>query len=94
MRLAQSLFSNGKGLLVECECLLRLVPQFIQACQIKKSFSRFRMLGSSLLLSNAVSALVERFSLLVLALFSIKGRQPIERKGDLRMFAAQRLFTN
>ena len=73
MRLAQSLFSNGKSLLVECECLLRPVPQFMQAREIMKRFSRFRMPGSSLLLSNSKSALVERFRLLVLALFSIQG---------------------
>lgn len=93
MRLAQSLFSNGKGLLVEGECLLRPVPQFMQAREIMKSFSRFRMPGSSLLLSNGVSAPVEQFRLLILALFSIEIGQPVERKGDLGMLAAQHLFT-
>ncbi len=55
----KEMFSNGKGLLVEDEGLLRLVPQFVQTCEISKAYSRFNVPVSSLLASNSQGALVE-----------------------------------
>jgi len=90
----QSLFSDSKRLLIESEGPVRLVPQFMEAREIMKTFSCFRMVGSTLLVSNGENALVERLGLLVVALLSIEVGQPVEREGDLGMGAAQRLFMN
>lgn len=48
MRLAQSLFSNGKCLPIARECLLWLVPQFIQAREIQKGTRSFPSLRTLL----------------------------------------------
>ena len=63
----KALFSDVERLLIESEGLVRLVPQFVQACEILQTFSRFRVLSSSLLVSNGERTLVERLGLCIAA---------------------------
>jgi len=62
---AQPLFSNGKCLQVEHKGFLGLPAHLVKVSKVVQALSRFRMLRSSMVLSNGEGALVERLGLLI-----------------------------
>lgn len=80
---SECLLTNFQRVLIQRECFRRLLLHLVATGHLVQRFCDVRMLQTQGLLAKRKGALVKRFRLLVLALFSKEVRQSIEGLGKL-----------